>query len=226
MNSETPFPPIQEARLPEEGVYSKHLELVTNPKEWLISEVEQLEDEKEMTFENFQVEVGSSRSKLLDKRFGLRQFIPETQLVWGKNEQGEETGFILRRRIQGRKLESLVLTKEIGCQLDEFVSGALKLYRTTVDEDGYGDLPDMLEYETPAHRWFELASPPQLKNFLIGHYPLIRGGKHYLGLVREAILQFTTDDGKTACPNALKLLKELGYEDVVYATKFELRQAA
>lgn len=231
------FGEVEPADIAEPGVYSVHFELPQDPQRWLISEVIQLEEGLPLDFDNFRREVGGSLGLLMQEELGLKRFIPETHLVWGSKEKEDGVekgaGYLVRRRIIGRQLgDEAVSQLQVAAQLDDFLCGALKLYQNTVDSNGFGLIPDLLSYETPRGQWLELNSPPNLKNFLIGHYqeeedgdrlfftdvyPLIRGGKQYLGLLKEAIDHMGEYSGSIICPRALSLIDSLGCEKAVYA---------
>lgn len=167
-------------------------------------------------------------------------------MAWGTKESDGGirggAGYVVRKRILGEALDSSVITKEIAFQLDEFLCGALKMYQATVDVNGFGLLPDLLSYQTSGGHWDNITEPPGLKNFLVGHYeaeksngnrlfftdvyPLIKGGKQYLGFLKEGIVNLKTADASLACPATLALIDRLGYEKAVYVSQDEPRVTA
>src|SRR3989338_4348338 len=83
--------------------------------------------------------------KFLQKN-GFEKFIPETQPVWGKDENGEEKGFLLMKRVRGIDIEDLEkMSLRIANELDIFLSKYFEVESEAIVSGGNIISPDIID---------------------------------------------------------------------------------
>jgi hypothetical protein len=152
MTENSPFkgPFIEEKFDNSKGFYTRIFSSVSD-RSILIKELTRLRPIKGLV-ENynkktFYEDVLSTHNLLLSQQYGLSKFIPSTQLVWGKNAEGIERGFILMKRVSGKEIWNIYdIERPIAKQLDELISKSLEMGRENLDMNlGVRKIPDILD---------------------------------------------------------------------------------
>lgn len=163
------------------GAFAKVKEFADDPR-WIVKEVNNLDPDYygtqtkvQINFETFRDQVGKSHDLLAKSGTHLKDFIPQNFLVYGKNEEGEEKGFIVMRKIEGTELIKInKLTTEQLRQLDDLINASLDFYLETRKDlhlgPGFdyeiGYLPDLVSTKIG-----EADVPNYLTNIMIGKEP-------------------------------------------------------
>lgn len=136
-----------------------------NDKKWLVKEYSGVNDfaehfwkfrnEKgeadvprpELTWDRFQAEMIKHRNLL--RKFGsekLLGFVPANNLVFGNNDAGEKTGFIVMRRVSGEEIDNMAeVPNEMVSQLEELVAESVLMYKRSLEDPIYqGYFPDLM----------------------------------------------------------------------------------
>ena len=82
----------------------------------------------------FFADVGSTHCFLLSREYGLYRFIPPVQLVWGKNKQGVNRGYVLMKKVIGQDIYHYYnIDNAVATQLDELISISIRMGQDNLD---------------------------------------------------------------------------------------------
>lgn len=130
MASEKPFKSLEEFTEGKIGGFALIKQAKENP-DILVKDIAIMADEesgrsgspflKNYDFDTFKREVVDPIRFL--QEHGFEKFIPAIQPVWGKDENGEENGFLVMKRVRGVDIEDLEeISPRIASELDIFIS--------------------------------------------------------------------------------------------------------
>lgn len=169
MASEKPFKPLEEFTEGSPGGFALIKQAKENP-DVLVKDIAILSDDNEENnqsgsvflehydFETFKREIVDP-IKFLQER-GFNKFIPEVQPVWGKDENGEEKGFLVMKRVRGIDIEDLEkISLRIANELDIFISKSFEIESESLMSGEDIISPDILA---------TTESGPSLANIMIG----------------------------------------------------------
>jgi hypothetical protein len=91
-------------------------------------------------------EVGGDLSLLLDPKYGLTRFIPQTRLAWGRSLSGEERGFIVMKKIKGEMIYDMWdIGHHFAGELDELFTKAIMMGENNLNlEERERKIPDII----------------------------------------------------------------------------------
>ncbi len=208
----------------KEGAFATVGEFANN-KKWIVKEYDRVNDDAyqeyatfvllmnefkkkvnipmpPMTYERFCKEVVKNSSLLKNTKTDLSTFIPEYLVLYGQDNIGEQKGFILMQRVNGKEIEDLDPNEsesiEIAAQLDRLVCAALDFYEETKsrsDRDSdtcSGFLPDIVA--SPIHETEYVPSEQTFKNIMFGTLAETTNTNNKLFLVDTYPLMPVSDD--------------------------------
>lgn len=156
MASEKPFKPLEEFTEGSPGGFALIKQARENP-DILVKDIQILAGEKEglfsghgaflkdYDFATFKREVVEP-IRFLQSR-GFDKFIPKTEFVWAKDDDGKEKGFLLMKKVKGKEVEDLEeMSPEIARELDIFLSNYFKVESETLMLGGDIISPDIWDF--------------------------------------------------------------------------------
>ncbi len=139
-NSPKPFRPLEEFQTDISHGFSKIEQGVGHP-EILVKEITHILTST-YTFDDFKREVVEPIEAAND--YGLGKFIPYINSVWGLNDEGQERGFLVTKRVFGENIEDVTnISLEIAEELDKFLSLSLVVASITLRNTDMVILPDI-----------------------------------------------------------------------------------
>ncbi len=140
----------------------------------------------------FMHEVGGDLSVLRSPKYSLTEFIPKTQLAWGKENPllQQESGFIVMEKVEGQRIQDVwELDSNLAKQLDLLLSRSLILGLHNLNvQKGVRRIPDIIN----ALGFINIivgATPgdPEIRPYLIDTYPASVGIDSNYGVWKEAL---------------------------------------
>lgn len=151
MASEKPFKQLEEFTEGKIGGFALIKQAKENP-DVLVKEILIVDNKKKDKFnahftENYDFDTFKSEVvdpiKFLQIR-GFNRFIPKTEFIWGKDEDGKEKGFLLMKKVKGKEIEDLEeISPRIARELDIFLSEYFAIQSETMMSGGDIIVPDI-----------------------------------------------------------------------------------